>query len=138
MQEISITVAKASPIYGTVLTLEIEQNYYSTEPVTSSRITVYCELSSRYTTSDAADIHIGGEYYFFLEGVVGNPKNIIGYENICEYFISLPPNESYLIPVSATMINDVMIALLEYNDRTGTYLIEPHDNFGIILEEILA
>ena len=138
IQEVSITVAKASPIYGSVLTLEIQQNYYSTEAVASTRIKVYCELSSRYTTTDAADLIVGDEYYFFLESVEGNSKNTIGYENICEYFIALPPTVSYLINAKAEIVNDSMIDLLKNNDRSGTFNYDPRNNFGFMLEEILG
>ena len=136
MQEVCITIL-GNKTYGTVLTLEIERSHYIKEPVKSSRITVYCELSSRYTTTDAAAISIGSSYYFFLEGVEGNIKNTIGFENICEYFISLPPNEDYLVPVQAEIINDNMITLLKNNDRSNTLDVKPGDNLGFVLDELL-
>lgn len=133
MQEVCINVV-GNDLYQTVLTLEIEDTYHSKTYTTPSRITVLCALSSRYMTTDAANIIVGGEYYFFLENVVSNPDNRLGYENICEYFMTLPPSEDYLISSSATIINDRMIALLQNVD--GFADIDPRDNLGYVLRDI--
>ena len=135
MQEVCINVV-GNDIYGTVLTLEIENTYHYTLYPNSSRIKVFCELSSRYTTTDAANIYVGGEYYFFLENVVSNPDNRLGYENICEYFMTLPPSEDYLINVGASIINERMIALLQNID--GFTDIDPRDNLDSVLREIFG
>ena len=134
MQEVCINIV-GNPIYRTVLTLEIENTYHDTSYPSTSRIKVFCELSSRDTTTDAANIYIGGVYYFFLEKVESNPNNRIGYENICDYFMTLPPNEDYLI-FSGARINDRMIALLNYNDNSLD--IEPRDDLGYVLQSIFG
>lgn len=133
MQEVCITVL-GQPLHRTVLTVDIENQYYAKSNPETSRIRVYCELSSRDTTTDAAMIVVNEEYYFFLENVSGNQNNRLGYENICEYFMTLPPSEDYLISSSATIINDRMIALLQNVD--GFADIDPRDNLGYVLRDI--
>ena len=135
IQEIRISVV-GQQIFGSVLTLDIHQTYHSKSLPETSRIRVFCELSSHDTTKDAANLYVGGEYYFFLELVAGNTQNRLGYDNFCEYFMSLPPNVDYLVPVGAS-INDNMIALLENNDRSG-FSVDPRYGLGIALEELFG
>lgn len=135
MQEIRISVV-GQQLFGTVLTVDILQTYHSKSLPETSRIRVFCELSSHDTTIDAANLYVGGEYYFFLEQVEGNVGNRLGYENFCEYFISLPPNVDYLVPVGASL-NDNMIELLENNDRSG-FSVDPRYGLGIALEELFG
>ena len=135
IQEVRITVLGV-PTYGSVLTLDINRIFYNKSFPEKMRIKVFCELSTHDTTYDAANIYVGGEFFFFLESVEGNSQNRIGYENICEYFISLPPTVDYLLNSRQTL-NEKMITLLENNNKSGLFTINSGDSLEFILEDIL-
>lgn len=143
MQEVcfNITIVDSSvqtpPVYGTILTLDLEQSHYFKDNPPIGTVKVFCQLSTHDTTTDAANLYIGGEYYFFLEKVDGNPKNILEYERVCDYFITLPPNMYYL-PKTNELLSEKMIMLLESNAHSSSVSISPSSNLGAVIEEILG
>ena len=146
IQEFELSYYKpgqTDPTIGTQtkLTVDVEKVFYTAEENLPDTITVLYGLSRQNMPMDyeqeLTDMKEGDGFYFFLERTAGNEKNLLGYENICDFFMVTPPTKRYFLKKDS-LIDALMAEFLQLNadNKAVSVTVKAGDNIETVLNRI--
>ena len=136
--EVSITYTKeiSRTIYTSLLSLELEEIYYSSgkAALNEKNVVASYEICSHAMVEDAILPKEGEEYYLFLQKAEYNPSPL-NYAQFCDYIVRLPKTERCVIRAGGPLTAEIAELLKQSNEgeKAETVLKE-----GADIEETLT